>query len=90
MKAGVADILHELVLLAAENAPMEAARLLGAAEVMRDTVGSPSPLDESSASVVADLTTSLGAAAFDAARVEGRELTPEEAVSAAFGGKGRG
>ena len=91
MKAATGTVLHELGLLAAEVAPLEAARLLGAAEAIRDRLGGSVvesvAADEIAASqtIVATLTAVIGETAFEAARAEGRALGPEEAVAVAFG-----
>ena len=91
MESGLGAALHELGLLAADVAPIEAARLLGAAERVRDAIGGSAThgigADELSASdtIVATLSAELGDTAFETARAEGRVLSPEEAVTAAFG-----
>ena len=80
-----ASCLEELAGVAlAQRNPMWAARLLGAAEVLRDTLGTPippveRPLYERS---VADIRAQLGEKAYVQALKEGRNMTPEQALAA--------
>jgi predicted ATPase/DNA-binding CsgD family transcriptional regulator len=83
--SNTASCLEELAGVAvAQQNPVWAARLLGAAEVLRDTLGTPvppveRPLYERS---VANTRAQLGEKAYVQALIEGRSMTPEQAVAA--------
>ena len=84
--AGVADGVDVLALAAeADGRPDRAARLIGAAEALRDAAGIP--LEAAGAGDLADAirrtSLLLGDAAFAAARAEGRALSVDEAVALA-------
>ncbi len=67
--------------------PDDAARLLGAAAVLREEVGTPLPADERDAyeRTVATARAALGDDGFAAAWAEGQTLSPEQAVADAGG-----
>jgi hypothetical protein len=64
--------------------PADAARVLGAAEALRERIGAPLPASsrEEYERTVGALVASLGAPAFDAARQEGRTLPTDVVVNA--------
>ena len=73
-------------LAASERQAIRSARLWGAAETLRETIGAPlSPVERSyfaphTSAVLAE----LGEASWDAARAEGRAMTPEQAIEYAL------
>ena len=80
-----ASCLEELAGVAvAQGNPTWAARLLGAAEALRDTPGTPIPPAERALyeHSVATTRAQLGEKAYAQAWIEGRSLTPEQAVAA--------
>ena len=87
-RLGIAECLEGLATVAAGTGqPERAARLLGAAEALREAIGAPLPPvdrpdhdDDDSATRAA-----LGEAAFAAAWAAGRALTVEQAVAEALG-----
>ena len=84
--AGIADGVHVLALAAeAEGRPERAARLLGAAEALRETAGTPLAAANAGGfeAAVRRASELLGEAAFAAALAEGRALSVEEAVALA-------
>jgi DNA-binding CsgD family transcriptional regulator len=85
------DLLDLLAVITADlGRPVDAARLLGAAERQRDLTGYVrlSPAREEVASVLADIQTAMSRAAFEEAMAQGRALALEDAV--AFTQRGRG
>jgi predicted ATPase/DNA-binding SARP family transcriptional activator len=84
--AGVAEGIHILALAAeADGRPDRAARLLGAAEALRETVGTPPSAVNAGGleDVVRRASSVLGDAAFASAHAEGRALSVDEAVALA-------
>jgi tetratricopeptide (TPR) repeat protein len=82
----IAEYLEGLAALqSAQGRPQVAARLWGAAEALREAVGSPMfPVDRAEyAPAIAAARTTLGEAAFAAAWAEGRQLTPQQALATA-------
>jgi non-specific serine/threonine protein kinase len=85
-------VAHQLECFAfiarAEGQPERGARLLGAAEALRETAGVPMAVYERPEHTreVDALRAALGAAACDAARAQGRALTLEQAVAEAVEG----
>ncbi len=83
---GVAEGVHVLALAAeADGEPDRAARLLGAAEALRDAAGTPLAAANSGGleDAVRRASAVLGDAAFAAAHAEGRALSVDEAVALA-------
>ncbi|HET7374768.1 MAG TPA: BTAD domain-containing putative transcriptional regulator [Gemmatimonadaceae bacterium] len=72
--------------VATQGAPLEAARLRGAAEAMRESIGARMwVIDrEQHAPFIAAAEQAAGAEAFEAARAEGRALRPEDAIEFAL------
>ena len=84
-KLNTASCLEELAGVAsAQRNPMWAARLLGAAEVLRDTLGTPVPPIERLLyeRLVVNTRAQLGEKTYAQALIEGRNMTPEQAVAA--------
>jgi DNA-binding CsgD family transcriptional regulator len=88
---GVAFVLEQLAGVSAELESYQvAARLLGAAQALRDAIGlrmyplGPAPYDRDLALVRAG----LGSEAFEAARAEGATMSWQEAVAYATRGRG--
>ncbi len=80
-KDGVAEALEGLAgLCAAQGEAGNAARLLGAAEMLREVTGiAVSPIDRAlNEATIAMVHAQLGVSAFAAARAEGRSFTPEQ------------
>ena len=75
---------------AGQGAPSLAARLWGAAEVLRETIGAPIyPVHRASyEQAVANLRTMLGEQAFRASWIAGRTMTPERALTTREGPDG--
>jgi non-specific serine/threonine protein kinase len=86
-KRGIAETLEEVSMMIGARQPERAARLLGAAEVIREAIGVPLPPIEHAAyeQNMAALQAKLGEAAFDAAWREGRALTIEKSTVEAIG-----
>ena len=84
-RLGVARGLEGLAAAAAGSRPHQTARLLGAAEALRESLGTPLPPGERAVHDrrVAEAHARLGAAAFAAAWGAGQALSLEEAVAAA-------
>jgi tetratricopeptide (TPR) repeat protein len=86
-RGGLADCLERLARVAvAEGQPERAARLLGAAEALRDALGAPLPPADG-AEYQRDVTViraGLGEEAFAAAWAAGRAMSLEEAVTVAL------
>ncbi|HEX6554643.1 MAG TPA: tetratricopeptide repeat protein [Ktedonobacteraceae bacterium] len=83
-KDGVAEPLEGLAgIYAAQGEADNAARLLGAAEMLREATGiAVSPIDRALFErTIAIAQAQLGVSAFTAARVEGRGFTPEQAFA---------
>ncbi len=72
----------------AEGPLLRAARLLGASEAIRESLGQTiSPIDRPGyEQTIAAIRDSLGAEAFDAARATGRSMTVDQAIAAVFYG----
>ena len=72
------------MVMAAQGEPVWAARLWGAAEVLRETIGEPlSPVEHAFyESAIMDAHRRLGERAFAAAWAEGRTMTPDQALQA--------
>jgi predicted ATPase/DNA-binding CsgD family transcriptional regulator len=70
--------------LAAQGEPIRAARLWGAAEALREVIGVPVPPVEQAdyEQAVASARVSCGEKAFTASWMEGRTMTPEQALAA--------
>ena len=83
---GVAGCLEELGALAAERLPERAARLLGAAARLRETIGAPLPPDdqEETDRIIATLLATLGSERFAIAWATGQSLPLEGAVALAL------
>jgi predicted ATPase/DNA-binding SARP family transcriptional activator len=84
--AGIAEGVHVLALAAeADGSPDRAARLIGAAEALRDAAGTRLMATNAGdfEDAIQRASASLGEAAFEAARAEGRALSVEEAVALA-------
>jgi predicted ATPase len=86
---GMADSLRWLAeQVMAQGQPLRAARLLGAAEALREASGTPLPPYpfRSYERVLADLKSALGPASFDVAWAEGRAMTADQAIAYALEG----
>jgi DNA-binding CsgD family transcriptional regulator len=72
------------MVVSVQGEPAWAARLWGAAEVLRETIGAPlSPVEHAySESAILDAHRQLGERAFAAAWAEGRRMTPDQALQA--------
>ena len=72
------------MVMSAQGEPVWAARLWGAAEVLRETIGEPlSPVEHAFyESAIMDAHRRLGERAFTAAWAEGRTMTPDQALQA--------
>jgi tetratricopeptide (TPR) repeat protein len=84
LRKGVAAVLEGWARLEqAEERPQQATRLLGAAQALRETLGSPLPPNEqpAHAALVALLRLTLGANAFTTAWEAGRALSWEQAAA---------
>jgi predicted ATPase/DNA-binding SARP family transcriptional activator len=87
-KAGIAECLEGLALVeAAAGHPIDAARMLGAAENLREVTGAVLPPAERAGREkdLAAVRAALGDGGFSSAWQRGREMTPEEATSIALG-----
>jgi hypothetical protein len=80
---GIASAMEKLAWVMLSEAAEDAARLLGAAEALREAIDAPMP-----ATARADydrylqtLVDRLGSAAFESARIQGRAMGPEEALA---------
>jgi tetratricopeptide (TPR) repeat protein len=81
---GIASGMEKLARVVSDDAATDAARLLGAAEALRESIHAPLPpaaRAEYEASILA-LVVRLGEGGFEAARVEGRAMRPDQAVAA--------
>jgi DNA-binding CsgD family transcriptional regulator len=90
-EGGVADALDILAAVAvATGAHLDAARMLGASDAVREELWWTRGVYEQAAvdELVAIITNAEGAAAYEAARAEGRAMTRDEAI--AFVQRGRG
>jgi DNA-binding CsgD family transcriptional regulator len=90
-RPAVAESLELLAGLAAQQeSPLEAARLFGAADALREQLGYPRPPVEQPAHAadIALVTTALDPDAFERTRTEGRAMTLDDAV--AYASRGRG
>jgi hypothetical protein len=88
-RRNVAVVLEQLAAVAcADGRPEQAARLLGAAEALREAMGARLPPAEQAAHAKTEQAAraALGEAAFAAARAAGRSLTPVAAVDEALAG----
>ena len=88
----VVDLLELVAITCSDlGGPVEASRLLGAAESQRDLIGyvQSAPARDELVAVLADLQSALGDDAFGRAVSEGRALSLEEAVAYARRGRGR-
>jgi non-specific serine/threonine protein kinase len=87
-RVGVAQSLEGLAAATAHSAPLHAARLLGAAEVIRQKAGSaiPSAVQEARSQVRATIQHATGEEASAAAWSAGRRLTFEQAIAVALAG----
>jgi predicted ATPase/transcriptional regulator with XRE-family HTH domain len=88
-RRNVAVVLEQLAAVAcADGRPEQAARLLGAAEALREAMGARLPPAEQAAHATTEQAAraALGEAAFAAARAAGRFLTPVAAVDEALAG----
>jgi predicted ATPase/class 3 adenylate cyclase len=84
-KGGIAQDLEELAAVAAAQAqPERAARLLGAAEGLRDAIGGPPPDRAKHERSVAAVRAALGEEAFAAAWAEGRVMPLDAAIEYAL------
>ena len=83
-RKSLADMSNEQKILLRRASALWAARLWGAAEVLRETIGIPLPPVERTAyeRSVANARTLLGEEAFAAAWADGRTMTPEQAIAA--------
>jgi predicted ATPase/DNA-binding CsgD family transcriptional regulator len=78
---GVVDCLKELARLYAMDKELEhAARLFGAAEALRELIGTPPLIDD-----IAALRIQMGAEAFPEVWADGRAMPPEQAIEYALG-----
>ncbi len=84
-RIGIAECLVGLAQVVAPDAPARAARLLGAAEAMRDAIGAPLPTDLQPGVLEAleALREVLGETDLQGALAEGRAMAPGEAVGLA-------
>jgi hypothetical protein len=84
--AGAGGELPELEVADSAGAVWRAARLFGAAAALREAIGAPMPPSEHEAyrRRVCRAREMLGEAAFDAARAEGRAMTPDQAIAYAL------
>jgi hypothetical protein len=76
--------MEKLARVVGDDAAEDAARLLGAAEALRESIHAPLPpaaRAEYEASVLA-LVLRLGEQGFEAARLEGRAMAPDQALAA--------
>jgi hypothetical protein len=85
-KLGIVQALERLGSVAAASAPIRAARLLGAATNVRETIGAPLPAYERAEhdAAVDDVRALLDRAVFSAAWAEGRAMTLERAIEYAL------
>jgi len=84
-KEGISTCLEGLAdIVARQGEPLWAARLWGAAEALRETIGTPLPpvARDTYERSVAAARTQLGEKSFAAAWAEGRSMTPEQALAA--------
>jgi predicted ATPase/DNA-binding CsgD family transcriptional regulator len=84
-RRGIASVLEGFAMLTMEQQQVRlAAQLLGAAEVLREAIGAPVPLDERAdyEQTLAAARTQLGVKSFAAAWDLGRSMTPEQALDA--------
>ena len=83
---GIAGCLEELGALAAERLPERAARLLGAAARLRETIGAPPPPDDQQETdrIIAALLAMLGSERFAIAWAAGQSLPLKGAVALAL------
>jgi predicted ATPase/DNA-binding SARP family transcriptional activator/uncharacterized protein HemY len=82
----IASLLEEFVKLAAQRQPERAARLWGAAEALREAIGTPLPPKERKeyGRQIAALREALGEKGFVAAWAEGQAMMLEEAIAYAL------
>jgi non-specific serine/threonine protein kinase len=88
-RTAIANVLVSLSSVArARREPERAARLLGAAEALRETIGQrPSPAElREHETEAATVRTELGDEGFSAVRAEGRTMPLDRAISLAFEG----
>jgi hypothetical protein len=80
---GLAGAMESLAGAVAEDDPETAARLHGAAESLREGIRAIVPPRAAAThdQTLADLETRLGTARFEAARRDGRAMTPNEALA---------
>lgn len=85
-RLGIAECLEGLAMVVAGQQASRAARLLGAAQVLRETIGAPRPPVERPRyeATVQAARASLGERAFTAARAAGQALSLEDAVGEAL------
>ncbi len=84
-RRGIASVLEGFATLTMlQQQARLAARLLGAAEALREAISAPVPPDErdDNEQSVAAARTQLGEKSFTAAWAEGRKMTPEQALAA--------
>jgi hypothetical protein len=92
-KSGIAASLEQIAeLLIQTGSPERAARLFGAAEVLRDVSGQPRDPqpDPNYDHAIATIRSQLGATTFAAAWTAGRALPLEQAMTEALGPEGDG
>ena len=91
-KLGIVQALERLGSVAVASAPIRAARLLGAATHVRETIGAPLPAYERAEhdTAVDHVRAQLDRAAFSAAWAEGRAMTLEQAVEYALNARDPG
>jgi tetratricopeptide (TPR) repeat protein len=91
-KLGILQALERLGSIAVASAPIRAARLLGAATNVRETIGAPLPAYERAEhhAAVDDVRALLDRAVFSAAWAEGRAMTLDQAIEYALNARDPG
>jgi hypothetical protein len=87
-KASIAECLEGFAAIAVAQAqPERAARLIGAAKAIRDSINLPlQPIDRAALErVIADIHAQLDSATFEAICIAGRALSVEQAIAEALG-----
>ena len=80
---GIASAMEKLAWVMLSEAAEDAARLLGAAEALREAIDAPMPATARAdyERYVRTLASRLGEAAFESARTQGRAMAPEQALA---------